>query len=142
MDMDTEFNINATQVLENLIDENYFKQQIVSSLIILAFYYTVVVTAFVHIIKTFIGFKKYISKMMQNYEITRITRIMNLQVALCLAFMFFPTPTQHENIFTEEYRRRLVIHLFRFSYRSLIISILLPHLPVCIIIFIYKFLML
>lgn len=142
MDMDTEFNINATQVLENLIDENYFKQQIVSSLIILAFYYTVVTTAFVHIIKTFIGFKKYISKMMQNYEITRITRIMNLQVALCLAFMFFPTPTQHENIFTEEYRRRLVIHLFRFSYRSLIISILLPHLPVCIIIFIYKFLML
>ena len=142
MDMDTEFNINATQVLENLIDENYFKQQIVSSLIILAFYYTVVTTAFVHIIKTFIEFKKYISKMMQNYEIKRITRIMNLQVALCLAFMFFPTPTQDENIFTEEYRRRLVIHLFRFSYRSLIISILLPHLPVCVIIFIYKFLML
>ena len=140
--MDTEFNINATQVIKKSIEDIYLKEQILYSIIILAFCYTVVITAFIHIIKKFIAFKKYISRMMQNYEITRITRIMNLQLALCLAFMFFPPPTQDNNIFTEEYRRRLLIHMFRFSYRSLIISILLPYFPVCIIIFIYKFLIL
>jgi hypothetical protein len=130
MNMDTEFNLNSNQAV----------QKLVSTLIILAFYYTVVIATFIHIIKLFIDFKKYISRMMQNYEITRITRIMNLHVAICLAFMFFPPPTKDNNIFTEEYRLRLAMHVFRFLYRSLIISVLLPYFPVCIIIFIYKFL--
>jgi hypothetical protein len=139
MDIDNELYINGSQLIQTFTDGRTSKQLMNDTIDIL--YYTIQVVIIFHVFNSLIVLKKYIKRMTRSYDIARVSRIMTFQVAICLAFMFFPPPTKYENIFTEEYRSRLLLHVFRFSYRAVILSLVLPYLPICIIVFCVKFLM-
>ena len=77
--------------------------------------------------------------MLTNKDFARAARVIVIQVSLCLAMLYFPSPTPEVNFYSKEYTKRFLWHIYRFLLREMMLTVLIEYIPICFIIFIIKF---
>lgn len=141
MDMDNLFRMNTTQLIKSISHEEQIEKLITDFMIVLVC--AISVSLVFQFIKSVYKLKRIVAKLLDIYEISFVSYVVNFQVTLCLAFLFFPPPTPEYNLYVKEYRERLLLHILRFLFRSFIINIIIKYVPVCIplcvVIFCIKF---